>query len=302
MSVTVTIEQVKALRNETGASIIDAKKALIAAEGDLEKAKEKLKELGLSVASKKSGRSANDGVLALLADKNFGIIIELNSETDFVARNEKFQNLANLILQEAYKEKIKTTEELLKLELANHITIENEIRNNIAVLKENLVLSRVVILEVRKQEDPLKNNINNVNIIAGYLHNKYSENLGKTGALVSLSSNSNDLQKLQEIGRKVAIHIVASSPLAVSPEDLDPQLIAEQKGKFAEEVIGKPENIIQRISEGKLLKYYKDIVLLEQPFIMDSDKTVGEFLTAEGKEIGADIKILEFKRVSLGGS
>lgn len=280
---------VKNLREKTGAGMMDCKKALNETNGDFEQAVDWLRKKGLSAASKKSGRVAAEGVIASKADNTEGIIIELNAETDFVARNDKFQALANGLLDIAMKEK-GSLEAILKANFpgtSHDSTLE--ITNNIAIIGENINLRRAHYLSV------------NEGVVASYLHNSITEKLGKIGVLVALESKA-DKTALLDLGKKISMHIAAMNPEALTAAEVDPTKLAREKEIFSEQAAksGKPESIIEKMVEGRVRKYYEEVVLLEQIFVMDNKSKISELLENEGKKLGSSIILKAFVRYELG--
>ncbi|HAY06148.1 MAG TPA: translation elongation factor Ts [Hyphomonas sp.] len=264
----ITAAHVKQLREKTGAGMMDAKKALVENNGDEAAAIEWLRAKGLSKAAKKSGRAAAEGLVAVKvsADGKTGAIVELNSETDFVSRNDSFQSalagIANVALNtDGSVEKI-----LAAPAPEGSGTVEDMIKNMIATIGENMTLRRAGKVTATK--------------VATYVHNAVVPGMGKVGVLVALDGSGD----LEDTGRKVAMHIAATSPAAATTAELDPALIESEKRVLTEQAreSGKPDAVIEKMIVGRMQKFYKEVVLVEQPYIMDSDKTVGEFLKAQG--------------------
>lgn len=265
----ITAALVKALREKTGAGMMDAKRALVETEGDEEAATEWLRAKGLSKAAKKSGRTAADGLVAVAvsADQKTGAVVELNAETDFVARNETFQNALAGITKAA----LDTDGTLEALSAApapdGEGTIDDMIKRMIATIGENISLRRVAKLSANGG-------------VASYIHNVESDGMGKVGVLVSLDGSGD----VVEIGRKVAMHIAATNPASATADDLDPEVVEKEKRFLTEQAreSGKPENIIENMIKGRIQKFLKEVVLVEQPFVMNPDQTVGAYLKDQG--------------------
>lgn len=265
----ITAALVKALREKTGAGMMDAKRALVETEGDEEAATEWLRAKGLSKAAKKSGRTAADGLVAVAvsADQKTGAVVELNSETDFVARNETFQNALAGITKAA----LDTDGTLEALSAApapdGEGTVDDMIKRMIATIGENISLRRVAKLTAKGG-------------VASYIHNVESDGMGKVGVLVSLDGSGDAV----EIGRKVAMHIAATNPASATADDLDPEVVEKEKRFLTEQAreSGKPENIIENMIKGRIQKFLKEVVLVEQPFVMNPDQTVGAYLKDQG--------------------
>ncbi|MCC8483252.1 MAG: translation elongation factor Ts [Rickettsia endosymbiont of Labidopullus appendiculatus] len=279
---------VKQLRERTGAGMMDCKKALLETKGDFEPAIDWLRKKGLSAAAKKSDRVAAEGLTAIHIKDNVGVIIEVNSETDFVARNDKFQqlvkNIATLALQQS---------NLQALKLAKTSTgrsVDEEILDHIATIGENLNLRRVDALQVSE------------GVVASYVHNTVVEGLGKISVLVGLQSTSKEKAKLLELGQKIATHIAANNPYSLDVSSLDQTLVEREKDIFFEQskASGKPDNIIEKMVEGRIRKFLAEVVLLEQNFLFDDKLTISQVIDNAAKELGASIKITQFIRYELG--
>lgn len=287
--VEVTAGLVKDLREKTGAGMMDCKKALVECDGNFEEAIDWLRKKGLSAAAKKSGREAAEGLIALTAEGGDAAIIELNAETDFVARNDKFQALARNIVKVALGcdndvENVKNA-----AYPAGYSTVNEAITDHIATIGENMNLRRVIHLKAKD------------GVIATYVHNAIAEGLGKIGVLVAMES-SGDKTKLVELGKKIAMHIAAARPESLDISSVSADSLEREKRIFSEQArnSGKPENIIEKMVEGRVKKYYQEVVLLEQIFVMDNKSTITEILQQSAKEIGAPVTISGFVRYELG--
>jgi elongation factor Ts len=284
---TITAAMVKELRDSTGAGMMDCKQALAENDGNLEVAVDWLRKKGLSKAAKKSGRVAAEGLIAVLTKGTKGVVVEVNSETDFVARNEHFQGLVKMIAQVALD--VGTDVEKIKAAKVGAIAVEAAISDAIATIGENMSLRRAAALEVGK------------GVVSSYVHNAVIEGAGKMGVIVALES-SGKADELAVLGKQLAMHVAAANPLAVDPSGLDPATVKREKDVLADKYRqqGKPENVIEKIVESGLKTYYKEVCLLEQAFIHDSGKSVAQALKeAEGK-VGGPIKIAGFLRYALG--
>ena len=284
---TITAAMVKELRDSTGAGMMDCKQALAENDGNLEVAVDWLRKKGLSKAAKKSGRVAAEGLIAVLTKGTKGVVVEVNSETDFVARNEHFQGLVKMIAQVALD--VGTDVEKIKAAKVGAITVEAAISDAIATIGENMSLRRAAALEVGK------------GVVSSYVHNAVIEGAGKMGVIVALES-SGKADELAVLGKQLAMHVAAANPLAVDPSGLDPATVKREKDVLADKYRqqGKPENVIEKIVESGLKTYYKEVCLLEQAFIHDSGKSVAQALKeAEGK-VGGPIKVTGFLRYALG--
>ena len=263
---------VKELREKSGAGMMDAKKALLETDGDLEAAQDWLRTKGLLKAEKKSSRVAADGLVGVRVHENEGMMIELNSETDFVATNQEFTDLVDLILDQGFG--ITDKDKLLSKSVLGK-NIQEIINNKIATIGENISLRRVISIEGSN--------------IYSYLHNAVSKDCGKIGVLVSLKGN-----KDEDFGKKLAMHIAATSPLAMSESDLDADLVDREKKIISEQLIseGKPADIAEKILSGKLKKFYEENTLLNQKFVMDPDSSISQVLEKNNQVL---INFVRFK-------
>lgn len=285
----ITASEVKALRDRTGAGMMDCKKALVACEGDVEKSIDWLRKKGLSAAAKKSGRVAAEGLVGLYVDGKKGTVLEVNAETDFVARNDLFQKYVSTVVEIASKNNadLETLKNLDYPETGRNVS--EELTNLIATIGENMGLRRVSHVSV------------NEGVIASYVHNKIADNLGKIGILIGLESSA-DKSKLLELGKKIAMHIAATSPKSVNISDLDPEIVVRERDVVTEQAknSGKKEEFIPKIVEGRLSKFYGEVVLMEQIFVIDGSSKVKDVIAQAEKDLGAPIKIVGFKKFVLG--
>ncbi len=271
---------IKKLREATGCGIADCNKALAENKDDFEKSVDWLRKKGLASASKKAGRVASEGLVAVAIDGNIGSIIEVNSETDFVARNEKFQDFVAKVSKEA----IKYGNDIAKFQADK----DEEVKSQIGVIGENINIRRIDSLKVNKGQ------------IVSYIHNVVANQMGKIAVLVAFESVAS-ADKLTEIGKQVAMHIAAAKPDALNVEAVDPAKLARETDVLKEQAraSGKPENIIEKMMEGRIRKYYEEVVLLEQAFVMD-DKVKIKDLVANFAKINGETKISGFKLFILG--
>jgi elongation factor Ts len=284
---TITAAMVKDLRESTGAGMMDCKAALTETAGDMQAAQDWLRKKGLSKAAKKAGRVAAEGLIGAVTAATKGVLVEVNSETDFVARNGQFQGLVKMIAQVALD--VGPDVEKIRAAKIGNVTVETAIADAIATIGENMTLRRAASLEVGK------------GVVSSYVHNSVIEGAGKMGVIVALESTGKT-DELAHLGRQLAMHVAAANPLALDPAGLDPELIKREKDVLADKYRqqGKPENVIEKIVESGLKTYYKEVCLLEQAFIHDSGKSVAQAIKeAEGK-IGAPLKIAGFVRYALG--
>jgi elongation factor Ts len=286
---TITASTVKELRDKTGAGMMDCKAALAETGGDMEAAVDWLRAKGLAKAAKKAGRVAAEGLIGLATEGNAAAIVEVNSETDFVARNPQFQEMVSTIAKTALKAK----GDLAQLDKSTYgsgkATVADTIKEMIGSIGENMTLRRTAHLSVAK------------GAIASYMHNMLAPGLGKIGVIVALES-AGDEKKIASFGKQVAMHVAAANPQAVDVADLDPAYVARERAILVEQAkeSGKPEAVIEKMVDGRLRKFYEEVVLLQQPFVHDPDVTVTKALEAAAKDAGAPIKITGFYRFALG--
>lgn len=284
---TITAAMVKDLRETTGAGMMDCKGALNETNGDMQAAIDWLRKKGLSKAAKKSGRVAAEGLIAAVTSGTKGALVEVNSETDFVARNEQFQGLVKMVGQVALDAGADV--EKIKAAKVGSVTVEAAISDAIATIGENMTLRRAAALAVKD------------GVVASYIHNAVIDGLGKMGVLVALES-AGKKDELAALGKQIAMHIASSNPQALDASGLDPEVVRREKEVMADKYRqqGKPDAMIEKIVESGLKTYYKEVTLLEQPFIFDDKKNVGQAVKeAEGK-IGAPVKVTGFVRYALG--
>ncbi len=283
----ITAQMVKELRESTGAGMMDCKAALTETNGEMTAAQDWLRKKGLSKAAKKAGRVAAEGLIGVLVTGTKGVVVEVNSETDFVARNDLFQGLVKMIAGVALS--AGTDVEKIKAAKVGSITVADAIADTIAKIGENMTLRRAASLSVKQ------------GAVGSYVHNSVVDGLGKIGVLVALES-AGKADELVSLGRMVAMHVAASNPQAIEASGLDPAVVAREKGVLADKFKqqGKPANVIEKIVESGLKTFYKEVCLLEQAYVHDDKKTVAQALKeAEGK-VGGAIKITGFVRYALG--
>jgi elongation factor Ts len=283
----ITAQMVKELRESTGAGMMDCKAALTETNGEMTAAQDWLRKKGLSKAANKAGRVAAEGLIGVLVQGSKGVVVEVNSETDFVARNDLFQGLVKMIADVALE--AGTDVEKIKAAKAGSITVAEAVTDTIAKIGENITLRRAAALSV------------GTGAIGSYVHSSLSNGLGKIGVLVALESSGKS-DELKAFGRLVAMHVAASNPQALDPAGLDPAVVAREKDVLADKfkAQGKPANVIEKIVESGLKTFYKEVCLLEQAYVHDPGKSVAQALKeAEGK-VGGPIKIAGFVRFALG--
>jgi len=283
----ISAQMVKELRERTGAGMMDCKAALQETNGDMEPAVDLLRKKGLAKAAKKAGRIAAEGLIGLAVEGPKGVLVEVNSETDFVARNDLFQGLVKMIANVALT--VGTDMEKIKAAKVGPITIADAIADTIAKIGENMTLRRASQLSV------------GTGVIASYVHNSVEEGLGKIGVLVALESTGK-ADELKRFGRMVAMHVAASNPQAIDSSGLDAEVVRREKDVLADKykAQGKPANVVDKIVESGLKTFYKEVCLLDQAYIHEPDKSVSQAIKeAEGKA-GGPIKVTGFVRYALG--
>ena len=287
----ITAALVKELREKSGVGMMDCKKALQETGGDMQAAIDWLRAKGLSKAAKKADRAAAEGLIAVVVRAEAGgmtaAAIELNAETDFVARNELFQNAARAAAHAALDEQ-PDVDAINAAKTPEGETVGELITNLIATIGENMVLRRAARFAVTK------------GAIGSYVHNAIAPGLGKIGVLVAIEGDG-DQAKLVELGRKIAMHVAATSPLSLSTEDLDPAAIERERAVLTEKAReeGRPENMIDKIVSGQIAKFQREVVLLEQAFVMNPDQTIKQLIADSAKELG-ELKVTGFTRLALG--
>lgn len=285
----ITASMVKALRDSTGAGMMDCKTALTESVGDMEAAVDWLRAKGLSKAAKKADRVAAEGLIGVAVDGSSGAVVEVNSETDFVARNAQFQSVVRTVAEVAVG--IDGDVEALRSapfpgagkSVGEHIT------EMVGTIGENMNLRRSARLNVAS------------GVVSAYVHNAAGDGVGRIGVLVALESTG-DTDKLAALARQIAMHIAATAPLAVSVDQLDAESVARERAIFAEQAreSGKPDNIVEKMVEGRVRKYYEEVVLLSQTFVIDGETKVEKVLEAAAKDVGAPVAIAGFERFVIG--
>jgi elongation factor Ts len=283
----ITAQMVKELRDKTGAGMLDCKAALQETGGDLEPAVDWLRKKGLSKAAKKAGRVAAEGLIGVALAGTKGVMVEVNSETDFVPRNDHFQGLVKMIAQAALK--AGPSVDAILAAHAGSVTIADAITSSIATIGENMTLRRAAALAVGH------------GVVASYVHNQVIDGLGKIGVIIALESAGKS-DELASLGRLLAQHVAAANPQALDSSGLDPKAVAREKDILAEKfkAQGKPANVIDKIVESGLKTFYKEVCLMDQAYIREPDKTVAQVLKESEGKAGAAIKIAGFVRYALG--
>ncbi len=284
----ITAATVKELRERTGAGMMDCKKALAETNGDMEAAIDWLRAKGLSAAAKKAGRTAAEGLVGVAVEGKRGALLEVNSETDFVAKNELFQDFVRNAAQIALQ-KGTDIDAIAAADYPAGGTVSEALTNNIAKIGENQSLRRAAIAEVTE------------GVVVPYVHNQVAPGLGKIGVLVALESAA-PAETLNALGKQIAMHVAAANPLALNADELDPALVERERGVAMEKAkeSGKPQNIVEKMVEGGLAKFRKDNALLSQLFVMDNKTPVAEVIAQAAKDAGTGIVLKSFTRFQLG--
>ncbi len=285
----ISAAQVKQLRDMTGAGMMDCKAALAETNGDMEAAVDWLRAKGIAKADKKAGRTAAEGLIGVAADANSAVVVEVNSETDFVARNEAFQEIVRNVATVALGTSGETDAVAEAAYPGSGKSVTETIKDAVGTIGENMGFRRSAKLSVPQ------------GAVATYVHNAVADSLGKLGVLVAIETAGN-AEAARNFARQVAMHVAATSPLALTAEEVDPAVVAREKAIFAEQAreSGKPENVIEKMIEGRLRKFYEEVVLLKQGFVLNPDLTVEAALKEAEKEIGAPARLAGFVRFALG--
>ncbi len=284
-----TAADVKNLRERTGAGMMDCKKALDETGGDLEAAVDALRAKGLAAAAKKSSRTAAEGLVGVTVSGTRGVAVEVNSETDFVAKNDQFQDFVRKTTEVALGQASDDIEALKAAAYPDGGSVADKLTNNVATIGENQQLRRMKTVSVSQ------------GIVVPYMHNAAAPNLGKIGVLVALESEAG-ADVLEPLGKQIAMHIAAAFPLALDADGLDPELIERERKIAAEKAAesGKPENVQEKMVEGAITKFAKENALLSQVFVMDNKTPVAQVVDQAGKEAGSKIVLKDFVRFQLG--
>ena len=285
----ITAALVKELRNKTGAGMMDCKNALVETNGNIEESVDWLRKKGISGAEKKSSRTAAEGVVTVSFNNNAAALVEINSETDFVSRNPDFQKFAKNVSNIA----LSFGSNLDELQNAKYLdsgkSVKDALTDLIGLIGENIVLRRTALFN------------NATNIFSSYIHGQIDEGLGKIGVILSIESNG-DVEKVKEFGKKLAMHIAASKPVAISSKDVDPSIIDRERKILIEQAkdSGKPDNIIEKMVEGRISKFFSEITLLDQTWVIDGESKVSKVIENIEKEISCNIVVKDFKYFILG--
>ncbi len=285
----ITAALVKKLREKTGAGMMDCKKALSESNGDMDASVDWLRTKGLAAAAKKADRAASEGLIGLQVDGNTGAMVEINAETDFVARNETFQDVVSKIVAVV----LSTGGDIESIKAAAYPNtgrnVDEEITHQITTIGENMLLRRVASLSI------------DTGVLASYLHGSLAPSLGKIGVLVALESEG-DPGKLQELGKQLAMHIAATKPMAISRDDLDASVVERERSVLSEQAreSGKPEGIIEKMVEGRLRKFFEEVCLIDQTFVIDGETRISQVLEKASKDLGKPVSLAGFKLLVLG--
>ena len=283
----ITAAMVKDLRDKTGAGMMDCKTALNETGGDMEAAIDWLRKKGISKAAKKAGRAAAEGLVGVAVDGNTGVLLEVNAETDFVARNDEFKQFVKDATALALAEG-GDLEKLLARPMGGS-TVQHTLTELVAKIGENMSIRRAAANSVSP------------GVVAAYVHNAAAPELGKIGVLVALKSEG-DREKLAALAKQIAMHVAAASPLAISPEHLAPEVVERERNVQADiaRQSGRPENVIEKMMEGRMRKFYEETVLLQQTFVIDGETQIAKVLEKAAKDVGAPIEVEGFVRFQVG--
>jgi elongation factor Ts len=288
----ITAALVKELREKSGVGMMDCKRALQENNGDIETSMDWLRTKGLSKAAKKADRVAAEGLVAIAVRNDgagmTGAVIELNAETDFVARNELFQNAARAVAEVAL-DVDGGVDAIAAAKTPNGESVSEAITHLIATVGENMQLRRSARFVVGE------------GAVASYIHNATAPNLGRIGVLVAIEG-AGDQAQISDLGRKIAMHVAATAPLSLSTDDLDPEAVEKERGIFTEQALasGKPPNVVEKMVEGRIRKFYEEVVLLKQAFVMNPDQTIEQLVADAGKALGTTLTVKGFTRLALG--
>ena len=284
----ISANQIKELRNKSGAGMLDCKKALEENNSNIEDAVAWLRKKGLASAGKKAGRDTSEGVIATYIDGNNATIIELRSETDFVGKNEKFLDLADKVVKSAHQFEGNDTNQFLASGKHESTPINELIAEHISIIGENIILKKIGKFSVSKGK------------MIPYLHNKLSDNIGKIGVIVALEGEVND--EIEAFGRQLAMHIAASKPMALNVESLDQNVVEKEKNILRAQALesGKPANVVEKMIEGRIRKFLEEIVLLEQPFVIDGKTKIKKVIEELKSSNNCDFNVTGYLRYEIG--
>ena len=287
----ISAENIKLLREKTGAGMMDCKKALVENDGDISKATSWLRKKGIAKAEKKSSRVAAQGLVGLKTCDNFSLLLEINSETDFVSKNEDFQIFVDNILDIGIKKK-HSINSLLETKYINNETVEVVLQNLVAKIGENIVIRRLLYLDAESKNT----------LFGSYVHNKINDNIGRMACVVKIFSNDNSNKAVIDLANKIAMHITALKPLALDEKSLDTSFIEKERDIYTSQLkaSGKPDNIINKIVDGKVKKYLSEVTLINQNWVLDPAVTLAQVLKDFNSNNNDDLSIIDFKLFILG--
>ena len=287
----ISAEHIKLLREKTGAGMMDCKKALLENDGDISKATSWLRKKGIAKAEKKSSRVAAQGLVGLKTCDNFSLLLEINSETDFVSKNEDFQIFVDNILDIGIKKK-HSIDSFLETKYINNETVEVVLQNLVAKIGENIVIRRLLYLDAESKNT----------LFGSYVHNKINDNIGRMACVVKIFSNDNSNKAVIDLANKIAMHITALKPLALDEKSLDTSFIEKERDIYTSQLkaSGKPDNIINKIVDGKVKKYLSEVTLINQNWVLDPAVTLAQVLKDFNSNNNDDLSIIDFKLFILG--
>ena len=288
----ISAEHIKLLREKTGAGMMDCKKALVENDGDISKATSWLRKKGIAKAEKKSSRVAAQGLVGLKTHDNFSLLLEINSETDFVSKNQDFQFFVDNILNIAISKK-HTIDSLLQDQYINNETVEVALQNLVAKIGENIVIRRLLYIDAESSKNTL---------FGSYVHNKINDNIGRMACVVKMFSNDNSNKAAIDLANKIAMHITALKPLAIDEKSLDTSFIEKEREIYTSQLkaSGKPENIIDKIVDGKVKKYLSEVTLINQNWVLEPSLTIAQVLKEFNDNNNDSLSIIDFKLLILG--
>jgi len=287
----ISAQHIKLLREKTGAGMMDCKKALVENDGDISKATSWLRKKGIAKAEKKSSRVAAQGLVGLKTCDNFSLLLEINSETDFVSKNQDFQNFVDNILDIGISKK-HSIDSLLEAQYKNNETVAVALQNLVAKIGENLVIRRLLYLDANPENT----------LFGSYVHNKINDNIGRMACVVKMFSNDNSNKSAIDLANKIAMHITALKPLALDEKSLDTTFIEKEREIYTSQLkaSGKPENIIDKIVDGKVKKYLSEVTLINQNWVLEPSQTLDQVLKDFNSNNNDDLSIIDFKLLILG--
>ena len=287
----ISAENIKLLREKTGAGMMDCKKALVENDGDISKATSWLRKKGIAKAEKKSSRVAAQGLVGLKTSDNFSLLLEINSETDFVSKNQDFQNFVDNILDIGISKK-HSIDSLLRSSIQNNETVAVALQNLVAKIGENIVIRRLLYLDADSKNT----------VFGSYVHNKINDNIGRMACVVKMFSNDNSNKAVIDLANKIAMHITALKPLALDEKSLDTAFIEKEREIYTSQLkaSGKPENIIDKIVDGKVKKYLSEVTLINQNWVLEPSLTLAQVLKDFNSNNNDDLSIIDFKLLILG--